>query len=167
MLAFFTWLQWCFMHNTMISCYTTRRRLTYHYEDIVCSIIIQYYGTGEWLPLYYTDCVIFYTSPITRVCVCTMASYERHVVWWQDIVCSIISSIIEMASGIQKQSCKRVVMLCVGPLKAGFLWFLQINQLHILMISYYEKCSKIGKNSLIIDLTFHQNLAIFAMCSKH
>ena len=34
-------------------------------------------------------------------------------------------------------------------------------------ISYYEKISKIGENPLIIDLAFHQNFAIFAMCSKH
>ena len=34
-------------------------------------------------------------------------------------------------------------------------------------ISYYEKIPKIGKNPLIIDLAFHPNLTIFAMCSKH
>ena len=34
-------------------------------------------------------------------------------------------------------------------------------------ISYYEKIHKIGENPLIIDLVFHQNFAIFAMCSKH
>ena len=34
-------------------------------------------------------------------------------------------------------------------------------------ISYYEKIPKIGENPLIIDLVFHQNFAIFAMCSKH
>ena len=34
-------------------------------------------------------------------------------------------------------------------------------------ISYYEKIPKIGENPLIIDLAFHRNFAIFAMCSKH
>ena len=34
-------------------------------------------------------------------------------------------------------------------------------------ISYCGKVPKIGENPLIIDLAFHQNLAIFAMCSKH
>ena len=34
-------------------------------------------------------------------------------------------------------------------------------------ISCYEKIPKIGENPLIIDLAFHQNLAIFAMFSKH
>ena len=34
-------------------------------------------------------------------------------------------------------------------------------------ISYYEEIPKIGENPLIIDLVFHQNFAIFAMCSKH
>ena len=34
-------------------------------------------------------------------------------------------------------------------------------------ISYYEKVPKIGENPLIIDLSFHQNLVILAMCSKH
>ena len=34
-------------------------------------------------------------------------------------------------------------------------------------ISYFEKIPKIGENPLIIDLVFHQNFAIFAMCSKH
>ena len=34
-------------------------------------------------------------------------------------------------------------------------------------ISYYEKIPKIGENPLIIDFTFHQNFAIFAICLKH
>ena len=34
-------------------------------------------------------------------------------------------------------------------------------------ISYYEKIPKIDENPLIIDLMFHQNFDIFAMCSKH
>ena len=34
-------------------------------------------------------------------------------------------------------------------------------------ISYYEEIYKISENPLIIDLAFHQNFAIFAMCSKH
>ena len=34
-------------------------------------------------------------------------------------------------------------------------------------ISYYEKIPKIGENPLIIDLAFHQNFAIFAMCLRH
>ena len=34
-------------------------------------------------------------------------------------------------------------------------------------ISYHEKLPKIGENPLIIDVAFHQNLAIFAMCLKH
>ena len=33
--------------------------------------------------------------------------------------------------------------------------------------SYYEEIPKDGKNSLIIDLLFRSNFAIFAMCSKH
>ena len=38
----------------------------------------------------------------------------------------------------------------------------------IINISYREKLPKFGENPLIIiDLVFHQNLAIFAMCSKH
>ena len=35
------------------------------------------------------------------------------------------------------------------------------------IISYCEKVPKIGENPLIIDLAFHQNIAIFVMCSKH
>ena len=34
-------------------------------------------------------------------------------------------------------------------------------------ISYDKKYPKNGENPLIIDLVFHQNFAIFAMCSKH
>ena len=34
-------------------------------------------------------------------------------------------------------------------------------------ISYYEKIPKIGENPLIIDLAFHRNFPIFAMCPKH
>ena len=34
-------------------------------------------------------------------------------------------------------------------------------------IFYHGKLPEIGENPLIIDLVFHQNLAIFAMCSKH
>ena len=34
-------------------------------------------------------------------------------------------------------------------------------------ISYYEEICKISENPLILDLAFHQNFAIFAMCSKH
>ena len=37
------------------------------------------------------------------------------------------------------------------------------NNINIL---YHGKLPKIGENPLIIDLAFHQNLAIFAMCSK-
>ena len=33
-------------------------------------------------------------------------------------------------------------------------------------ISYCEEIPKIGENPLVIDLMFHQNFAIFAMCSK-
>ena len=33
-------------------------------------------------------------------------------------------------------------------------------------ISYCEKTSKIGENPLIIELMFHQNFSIFAMCSN-
>ena len=35
------------------------------------------------------------------------------------------------------------------------------------ILSPYEKIPKISENPLIIDLVFHQNFAIFAMCSKH
>ena len=34
-------------------------------------------------------------------------------------------------------------------------------------ISYYAEIPKIGENPLIIDLAFHQNFAIFTICSKH
>ena len=34
-------------------------------------------------------------------------------------------------------------------------------------MSYYEKIPKICENPLIIDLVFHQNVAVFAMCSKY
>ena len=37
------------------------------------------------------------------------------------------------------------------------------NDINIL---YYEKLPKISENPLIIDLPFHQNFSIFAMCLK-
>ena len=40
-------------------------------------------------------------------------------------------------------------------------------QFNDINISYCGKIPKIGENPLIIDLVFHQNFAIFAMCSKH
>ena len=41
------------------------------------------------------------------------------------------------------------------------------NNISISYWSYWWKLSKIGENPFIIDLPFHQNSTIFAMCSKH
>ena len=72
--------------------------------------------------------------------------------------------------------------------RLDFVWFLQVNNSATehgakhLFISFYSesnahsnditisncfKIPEIGENPLIIDLVFHQNFAIFAMCSKH
>ena len=34
-------------------------------------------------------------------------------------------------------------------------------------VSYHKKFAQIFENPLIIDLAFHQNFAIFAICTKH
>ena len=49
------------------------------------------------------------------------------------------------------------------------MWFHSESTAHSNDIdnSYSEKIPKIGKNSLIIDLMFHQIFANFVMCSKH
>ena len=81
-----------------------------------------------------------------------------------------------------------ILLSAFRPLEAKVLWFLWTNisttehhatifitpfhpqsttQSNDINISYYEKIPKIGENPLIIDLAFHQNFAIFTMCSKH
>ena len=96
-------------------------------------------------------------------------------------------------SQVYKQFCHNMyggsnTFVWFWAIEAWILWFLWMNNSTTehdttkLITSFYsessahsndvniscnEKIPKIGENPLIIDLAFHQNFAIFAMCSKH